>query len=140
DFVLGFDAVRQRQLLKPLGLDDLPPARLALVFAAAAALALAWMLWLTARTGRERDPVLRAWHRLGERYARRGLGRAPHEPAGAWSRRIGADLPDGGEALQRLILRFNNWRYAVGVGDAPEQAALARDLRRHRPVPPSRST
>src|SRR5690606_11173818 len=53
DFVLGFDAARQRRLLQPLGLGELPPARLAALFALAAALALLWMLWLTARTGRE---------------------------------------------------------------------------------------
>src|SRR5690606_9840153 len=31
-FLLGLDAVRHRQLLKPIGLADLPPARLVLVF------------------------------------------------------------------------------------------------------------
>lgn len=138
DFVLGFDAARQRQLLQPLGLGELPPSRLAALFAFTAALALLWMLWLTARTGRERDPVLRAWHRLGARYARAGLGRAAHEPAGDWARRIGAGPAGGDEALQRLILRFNNWRYAGDVRGRREQAALARDLRRHRPAQSSR--
>src|SRR5690606_32059329 len=122
------------------GLGELAPTRLVALFAFTAALALLWMLWLTARTGRERDPVLRAWHRLGLRYARAGLGRAAHEPASDWGRRIAATVPGGDAALQRLILRFNNWRYAVGVGDGAERAALARDLRRHRPSQSSRRT
>ena len=96
------------------------------------------MLWLTARTGRERDPVLRAWHRLGARYAKAGLARAAHEPAGDWAGRVAATVPGGDAALQRLILRFNNWRYAVDAGDRSIATALARDLRRHRPAKPSR--
>nr|MDQ2703412.1 DUF3488 and transglutaminase-like domain-containing protein [Pseudomonadota bacterium] len=138
DFVLGFDAARQREMLRPLGLGELAPSRLAGLFALTAALALLWMLWLTARTGREADPVLRAWHRLGRRYAGIGLGRAAFEPAGDWARRVGAELPANDDALQRLILRFNNWRYAVDAGDSSVAATLARDLRRHRPAKPSR--
>jgi len=134
DFVLGFDAARQRRMLQPLGLDDLPPSRLAALFAAAALLALAWMAWASARGGREHDPVLRAWRRLGARYARAGLGRAPHEPAGAWAARIAPRLADGGASLRPLILRFENWRYAAQPGGRPDADALARALRRHRPA------
>ncbi|HET6435466.1 MAG TPA: DUF3488 and transglutaminase-like domain-containing protein, partial [Xanthomonadaceae bacterium] len=108
DFVLGFDAVRQRRLLQPLGLDG--GGRLLSVFAIAAALAILWMAWLTARAERERDPVLRAWHRLGARYARLGLARAPHEPAAAWAARVAAARPAEATALRELIDRFNAWR------------------------------
>jgi transglutaminase-like putative cysteine protease len=134
DFVLGFDAARQRQLLQPFGLDDLAPSRLALLFAAAAVFALAWMAWFSTRTGRERDPVLRAWRRLGDRYARAGLGRPPHEPAGDWAARIAPRLADGGTSLRPLILRFGDWRYAPHPGGRLAAEALARALRRHRPA------
>ncbi|HEY0310781.1 MAG TPA: DUF3488 and transglutaminase-like domain-containing protein [Luteimonas sp.] len=135
DFVLGFDAARQRQLLRPFGVDNLPPARLVTVFVGVAVLSLLWMAWLAARAGRERDPVLRAWHRLGRRYARVGLGRAPHEPALAWAERVARSRPAGADGLRRLILRFNNWRYAGRQDPRPSSAALQRDLRRHRPDP-----
>ena len=134
DFVLGFDATRQQHLLEPLGLDDLPPSRLALLFAGAALLALGWMAWFSARAGRERDPVLRAWRRLCERHARAGLGRDAHEPAGAWVARIAPRLADGGAALRPLILRLENWRYAPHPGGRIAANALARALRRHRPA------
>src|SRR5690606_720261 len=81
DLVLGFDANRQQAVLSPLGLHHLQPAQLLGIFVALAALALAGMVWMLARGERERDPLLRAWHRLCRRYARIGLGRAPHEPA-----------------------------------------------------------
>ena len=137
DFVLGFDAARQRRMLRPLGLDDLAPSRLVLLFGAAALLALAWMAWFSARAGREADPVLRAWHRLGQRYARAGLGRAVHEPAGDWVARISPNLSDGGTALRPLILRFDNWRYAPHQGGRLAASALVRALRRHRPDRPA---
>src|SRR5690606_11062037 len=100
-------------------------------FVGAAALALLWMAWLTARAERVPDPVLRAWRRLGARYARLGLGRAPHEPAGVWAARVGRARPELAEALRRLTLGFDNWRYA-GVRPASARE-LVRALRRHRP-------
>lgn len=132
DFVLGFDAARQRALLSPLGVEQADGAWLSALFAAAAVLALAWMLWLTARQARERDRLLRAWRRLGRRYARLGLGREPHEPAGVWARRVLAARPQA-QALAALSARFSDWRYAGAKGDREARRALLRDLRRHRP-------
>jgi len=129
ELVLSFDARRQQQLLQPFGLDDLQPGQLLAGFVMAALLALAWMAWLLARGERERDPLLRAWHRLGQRYARLGLGREPHEPALHWARRVNAQRPDPG--LITLSQRFADARYA---GTCTELAPLLRDLRRHRPT------
>lgn len=128
DLVLSFDARRQQQMLQPLGLDDLGPGQLLAGFVTAALLALAWMAWLLARGERERDPLLRAWHRLGRRYTRRGLGREPHEPPMAWAHRVHAQQSD--PALLALSQRFADARYA---GTRTDLAALLRDLRRHRP-------
>ncbi|AWH20568.1 DUF3488 and transglutaminase-like domain-containing protein [Stenotrophomonas sp. ZAC14D2_NAIMI4_6] len=128
DLVLSFDARRQQQMLQPLGLDDLGPGQLLAGFVTAALLALAWMAWLLARGERERDPLLRAWRRLGRRYARRGLGREPHEPPMIWAGRVHAQHPD--PALLALSQRFADARYA---GTRTDLAALLRDLRRHRP-------
>jgi hypothetical protein len=93
-----------------------------------------WMAWLTARAERERDPVLRAWHRLAVRYARRGMAREPDEPATDWAERVSLLRPADAVAIRQLSLRFNNWRYAVRKsGDQAD--SLIRALRRHRPVP-----
>jgi hypothetical protein len=69
---------------------------------------------------------------MGQRYARIGLGRAPHETAGAWAERVMLARPSLAEGLRQLSLRFSNWRYA---GDKPgrEASALIVALRRHRP-------
>jgi len=131
DLVLGFDAGRQRALLRPLGIERLGERGLATLFALFAALALAGMAWLLARGERERDPLLRAWHRLGRRYAKLGLQRAPHEPALDWARRVAAQHPPSGPTLIPLSRRFADARYAATNG---EREALLRDLRRHRPL------
>jgi transglutaminase-like putative cysteine protease len=130
DWVLGFDAARQQELLGPLGLHRLDPSQLLGLFIAFAALALAGMIWLLARGERERDPLLRAWHRLCRRYARIGLGRPPHEPALAWARRVAAAHPRSGEALLALSQRFVATRYAGATGGMRQ---LLDELKRHRP-------
>ena len=136
DFVLGFDASRQQRLLQPFGIDELDTDHLIALFFSVAGLALGWMLWLTARSERERDPVLRAWHRLDARYRRLGLGREPHEPALAWAQRVGSSRPQV-SSLNALSLRFANWRYARpqdGERESPGRTRqLIRDLRAHRP-------
>ena len=138
DFVLGFDANRQAQLLRPLGIDEIPPQGLVLLFGLVAVIALAAAVWLVTREARERDPVLRAWHALGRRYRRLGLGREPHEPAGDWARRVvGARPQDAG--LNALSQRFAQWRYAPrndpGARAPVVSRGLVRDLRAFRPLP-----
>jgi len=130
DLVLGFDAERQQALLQPLGLQRLQPSQLLAAFCALAALALAAMAWWLARGERERDPLLRAWRRLGRRYERLGLGRAPHEPAMDWARRVAVARPESGKDLLALSRRFVESRYAPRHGGLRQ---LVTDLRRHRP-------
>ncbi|MCW4453547.1 DUF3488 and transglutaminase-like domain-containing protein [Flavobacterium sp. MXW15] len=130
DLMLSFDANRQQQLLRPFGIERLQPGQLIAIFALFAGAALGWMAWLLARGERERDPLLRAWHRLGRRYARLGLGREPHEPALQWAQRVAAVRPDDG--LSALSRRFVAARYA---GADSDHVSLLRDLRRHRPKP-----
>ncbi|RRU08806.1 DUF3488 and transglutaminase-like domain-containing protein [Stenotrophomonas sp. 278] len=127
DLVLSFDATRQQQLLRPLGIDKLEPAQLVAIFMAFAGAALGWMAWVLARGERERDPLLRAWHRVGRRYARHGLAREPAETATDWAQRVHQQRPD--PALVSLSQRFVQARYAGTTLDP----SLVRDLQRHRP-------
>jgi transglutaminase-like putative cysteine protease len=131
NLVLGFDATRQQRLLQSLGVPDVSSSRLVALFILTAGLAVLWMIWLTARAEREHDPLLRAWHRLGARYARLGLGREPHEPAGPWAARVLAARPQS-SALTTLSARFAEWRYAHPDGGRPPRD-LVRDLQSHRP-------
>ncbi|MGV8941288.1 MAG: transglutaminaseTgpA domain-containing protein [Lysobacter sp.] len=135
DLVLGFNAERQARLLRPLGIDRLDGVRLGLLFALMALIGLLWMIWLSRRGERQPDPVLRAWHALQRRYRRRGLGRAPDEPAIQWAQRVAAGQSGGDDELDRLTHRFSDWRYAKNDPGrtSHESRQLIRDLRRHRP-------
>ncbi|MET0548991.1 MAG: DUF3488 and transglutaminase-like domain-containing protein [Xanthomonas sp.] len=128
DLVLSFDANRQQRLLSRFGVTKLEPGQLVALFAGFAALLLGAMAWWLARGERERDPLLRAWRGLSRRYAKRGQGRAPHEPALAWAARVQRDTGDA--TLFPLSRRFADARYAGADSDS---ASLLRDLRRHRP-------
>ncbi|MGO4551931.1 DUF3488 and DUF4129 domain-containing transglutaminase family protein [Lysobacter sp. 2RAF19] len=134
DFVLGFNADRQRALFRPFGLGDIDTEMLLMLFSLVALSCLAATVWLLSRDVRERDPLLRAWHRLAGRYGKLGLGRASHEPALDWAERVHRARAGGDEGLRALGVRFSRWRYGPGRGEADESLnALLRDLRAHRP-------
>ena len=103
-----------------------------LLFALVAGLAMGWMAWWLARGERERDPLLRAWHRLGDRATRGSAAHATRmNPAQAWADRVAADVPRAGIDLRTLGRRFSAARYAR-VEPAMVRA-LVRDLSAHRP-------
>ncbi|MDR2873084.1 MAG: DUF3488 and transglutaminase-like domain-containing protein [Xanthomonadaceae bacterium] len=130
DFVLGFDANRQTSLLKPFGIPQLHATQLGILFALCMTVILVWMIWLLRRRERERDPLLRAWRKVGKRYTKLGLDRDPSEPALVWVARIAHEHPQSAMALSSLSLRFVELRYA---GSHEGVAELIKDLRRHRP-------
>jgi len=134
-FVLGFDANRQARLFRGLGIEHIAPEALLIAFALVAVLALGATVWLLSRDVRERDPLLRAWRRVGQRYAKLGLGRAAHESALDWTQRVHHARAGGDDALQVLGARFSRWRYGGETGSKPREplANLLRDLAAHRP-------
>ncbi|NUS59497.1 MAG: transglutaminase domain-containing protein, partial [Lysobacter sp.] len=134
ELVLGFNAERQRRLFRPWGLGDIDTQMLMMLFSLVALSCVAATVWLLSRDARERDPLLRAWHRLGKRYASLGLGRAQHESALDWADRVHRARSGGDEALRGLGARFSRWRYGTPAGQPVDGLnALLRDLRAHRP-------
>jgi hypothetical protein len=68
--VLGFNALRQQSLLKPIGIDQAEAWQLVAAFGAGSALALCLTLWILLRQHRDRShPLLRAWRQLTRRLA-----------------------------------------------------------------------
>jgi transglutaminase-like putative cysteine protease len=99
ELVLGFDALRQQDLLKPVGIDRADAWQLVLAFGIGAGLALAVTLWVLLHQHRDRShPVLRAWRAMARRVARAGFAKGRHEPPLAWARRGAGALPDAGDA------------------------------------------
>ena len=133
DFVVSFDAQRQERLLSPLGVDRLDGRTLTGLLVGAITLGLLWMVWFSRRSERERDPVLRAWHRLARRYRRLGLERMPSEAASVWVSRVAAARPDLATELGTLSQLFTDWRYADAQTVGRSAGALIKALRSHRP-------
>lgn len=130
DLVLGFDSVRQRSLLRPLGIRDAEAWQLVLAFGIGAGVALAFTLWLLLREHQDRsDPLVRAWRQFTRRLRRAGIHKAPNEGPLSFGERVAVLLPANAERVRRLSQRYSDWRY--GEADLPEaeRDALSRELR-----------
>jgi hypothetical protein len=128
--VLGFDALRQKSLLKPIGIDQAEAWQLVAAFGAGSALALCLTLWVLLRQHRDRShPLLRAWRQLTRRLGRAGWPKRREEPPLAFARRVAGLLPGNPTGLLSVSQRYSDWRYAgVSLTDE-QQAELARQLR-----------
>jgi transglutaminase-like putative cysteine protease len=134
DVVIGFNAARQKRLLRPFGLEEAEDADLVAAFAAGALLALAFTLWLLLRQHRDTsDPMVLAWRRFARHLGNAtGLVRAPHEPPLAYAERIARALPNAADGVLALSRGYVGWRYGGRALPPGERASLARRLREYR--------
>jgi transglutaminase-like putative cysteine protease len=131
--VLGFDAARQKNLLRPLGIKEAENWQLVVAFSIGAVLALALTLWLLLREHRdESDPLVRAWRRFVRELAGTGHAKHAHEPPLQYLHRLAAIRPDLSPTLFDLGRHYADWRYAGLELSDDEKAELARRLKRFR--------
>lgn len=112
-WVLGFDAQRQSQLLSWLSLGGLSWQAVA-VGVSALISALLCLLVLQSLNGerRDRDPVARLYQRYCDKLARRGLPRAAHEGPDHYARRVSRVRPE----LARQVLAISALYIALRYG------------------------
>jgi transglutaminase-like putative cysteine protease len=131
--VLGFDAARQKSLLRPLGIKEAENWQLVLAFSIGAVLALVLTLWLLLREHRDdSEPLVRAWRRFVRELAGTGHAKAAHEPPLQYLDRLSALRPDLAPAFLPLGRNYADWRYAGLQLADDDKAALARQLKRFR--------
>ncbi|BBD79622.1 tansglutaminase-like enzymes, putative cysteine proteases [Aerosticca soli] len=110
--VVGFDALRQRGLLTPFGIDQADSRTLGTALAVGAVLAallgLAWALWRR----EPRDPVSAAWQQLQRKLARLGVVRRRGEGPRHFLHRAARKLPRRRKELERLLGCYLELRYA----------------------------
>jgi len=129
DVVLGYDAMTQRDLLRPLGVDPTDWRELGLLLVAAVGVALAITLGLLLRRPPDgEDPLGRAWRRFLRRLERAGVGKAAHEGPIAFAERAAAALPTVAEPVATLSRRYAEQRYAADVPDRESRRQLIREL------------
>lgn len=137
-WVLAFDPERQRELFARFGLDANDwrgiLTALGVTFGLLAIVALAWVG--LRRPRRQRDPAERLLQRLSRRIERQhpGLGRHPHEPVSAWTRRVQAVQPEWAPKLAAFAEHYNHARFAaLASGERTEHIRALHALLRERP-------
>jgi protein-glutamine gamma-glutamyltransferase len=137
ELVLGYDAARQKNLLRPLGLNTDDAKQLTFVFMVGAGIALGFTLMLLLRQRREDlHEVERAWRAFSQQMRKNRYGKLDHEPASRFAERI-AELyqgktPESTEQIKQLCTRYTQWRYENKEFDSGEIKQLVTDLRQFR--------
>ena len=128
-WVIGFDARRQRDFLRRLGIADFLSARylgwlLGGVSLILGSFALA-LLW----PGRQQpqDPAARSYRHFCRKLARRGIRRLPHEGPLDFSRRASAALPDFAEQIAAITADYLAARYG---GEMARLESMRRRIRK----------
>lgn len=137
ELILGYNATRQRDLLKPLGFDTNDAKQLTFIFMIGAGLALAFTLLLLLRQRRENlHEVERAWRVFLKRLRKQKQEKLGHEPATRYAERLIAFYqsrsPELAARIEQLCARYNQWRYENKTYDSGEIKQLATDLRQFR--------
>lgn len=140
DWVIGFNAARQADMLRGIGAGQLRQWQLLLALALLAALtSYAVFHFWRSRKPLPADPVEAAWRRLMSALERYGIGKMAHETANGFAARFPAGLPFS-DALREAARHYSRWRYghpAVGAQTPKALAdtldALARQVGRTKP-------
>jgi transglutaminase-like putative cysteine protease len=131
--VLGYDADRQRRLLKGLGLAVLDRFGATLGSAFGFLLATGVVYWLMLRTrSRRREPARILYDDFRRRMARVGLPPAPGEGPAHYTQRIRKARPDLGAQVDTIDGLYLRLRYS-GRGTRRDLSELRRRVRRFRP-------
>jgi transglutaminase-like putative cysteine protease len=122
-WVLGYNALRQREVLRRFGMraPDWQTIAIALV-AAVGTLMIVFTMW-TLRRHAERDPIHHAWERFGSKLARGGLPRHPWEGPQDYAERIASSRPQLDGSVSEIAQLYIRLRYGT-----PREGECARRL------------
>jgi transglutaminase-like putative cysteine protease len=111
DWVVDYNAVRQENLFKGIGLAQIERWQLlVLLLTVSAVLSYALFLFLNRTAGPTLDPIEAAWQLLLLRLEKRGLGKHGHETALDFAARLDGKHPWSAE-LKNIGQRYSQWRY-----------------------------
>ena len=128
-WVLGYNPLRQGQLLSKLGLDALAHGTTLLALSLVFALALlfaGFAAYLLLLRPHNNDPLIKLYRRFCAKLARLGVARAPSEGPRDFAARAATLLPDRAREIHTVTALYCALRYAR---QHPPQGRL--DLRRH---------
>ena len=137
ELVLGYNAKRQKNLLRPLGFNTDDAKQMTFVFLIGAGIALAFTMMLLLRQRRENlHEVEQAWRVFIKQMRKKTHNKLSHEPASRFAERITelyrSKTPESAERIKQLCARYTQWRYENRELDAGEIKQLVTDLRQFR--------
>lgn len=128
DWVIGFNAARQMDLLKGFGAGQLKQWQLLLVLLLLSAmLSYAVFYYWLHRKSLPSDPVEAAWQELMAALRRYGIGKMAHETAADFGMRFPSGLTFS-EQLRDVAGDYSKWRYGMTEGDELQSRALIAKL------------
>ncbi|WP_426661208.1 transglutaminase TgpA family protein [Rhodanobacter aciditrophus] len=127
--VNGFDALRQRGLLKPFGIREADTSTLALLLAIGCVLAMAAGLAWVWRRREPEDAARAALRRLERKLARLGVARQAGEGPRDYLQRAARALPAQHDTLIQLMHHYLELRYAHSEPTSESLRALRRAVR-----------
>jgi transglutaminase-like putative cysteine protease len=128
DWVIGFNAARQMDLLKGIGAGQLKQWQLLLaLLVLSAMLSYALFYFWQHRKALPSDPVEAAWQKLMDAMRRYGIGKMAHETAADYGARFPSGLPFS-ERLRDASEMYSQWRYGVRHEDAVQSTELIAKL------------
>ncbi len=127
-FVLGYNAAKQREFLQNLGVGEPDWQRMTALLAGICGVLMllltAWILWQRQKL----DPALLIWQRFARKLARRGVEWQPWEGPVDFARRAGEQWPERSEQIHQFAQGYARLRYAPG--DDHRRALALSELRR----------
>ena len=126
-YVLGYNPIRQRELLNRLGLPDTDwrnlAAALGIICGALLLAITAWVLYQRPRL----DPAARLWQKALRRLARRQVNYTPWETPLTLARRLDLERPALAPAVREVVEAYLQARYGAAPSDLTKlRAAIAR--------------
>ncbi|MCX7898186.1 MAG: DUF3488 and transglutaminase-like domain-containing protein [Rhodocyclaceae bacterium] len=110
-WVLGYTADRQRQMLARFGLQEGDWRHLVWFLGIGAALALSLLAWTASSRKPRLDPAQRLWRAFLRRLARKGEAPAPWEGPLAFAKRAALRWPEKAAEIERIARLYAGLRY-----------------------------
>lgn len=111
-WVLGYNAQRQREVLTRLGMNEPDWRSMTVTLTSLCAVLVSFMVVWVLHHRRRLDPALQAWNQLSRKLAREGLGRHPWEGPLDYARRVGAAAPALACEMKAIASLYVASRYA----------------------------
>lgn len=128
-WMLGYDAERQRQLLRSFGLSGDWKIQIAVLVGLMGGMFLGLMIWVTRRRP-PRDRAQALWLLACESFSKQGVPRARDEGPSDYAKRVANQSPALADPAKKISGYYIHLRYATAPGKEPDKLAKLTALQR----------